>query len=79
MRAAYEIAGIEPPISFHILRHTYASLYLMSGGSVPALAAQLGHADTRMTMKQMGNWLSSAELMRLANTLRPLVENVHRH
>jgi integrase len=50
MRAACEEAQIEPAVSFHILRHTYASHYLMGGGSLPALAAQLGHADTRMTV-----------------------------
>ncbi len=50
MRAACEVAQIEPAVTFHILRHTYASHYLMGGGSLPALAAQLGHADTRMTV-----------------------------
>jgi len=50
MRSACKSAGIEPAVSFHILRHTYASHYLMGGGSLPALAAQLGHADTRMTV-----------------------------
>lgn len=60
MRAACEAARIEPAVSFHILRHTYASHYLMGGGSLPALAAQLGHADTRMTVRHYGhladNW-----------------------
>ena len=50
MREACRAAQIDPPVSFHILRHTYASHYLMGGGSLPALAAQLGHADTRMTV-----------------------------
>ena len=50
MRTACQAAQIDPPVSFHILRHTYASHYLMGGGSLPALAAQLGHADTRMTV-----------------------------
>lgn len=50
MRTACKAAQIDPPVSFHILRHTYASHYLMGGGSLPALAAQLGHADTRMTV-----------------------------
>lgn len=52
LRQACEKAGISPAIGFHILRHTYASLYLMSPGSdLPALAKQLGHADTRMTLR----------------------------
>lgn len=59
MQAACEAAQIEPAISFHILRHTYASHYLMGGGSLPALAAQLGHADTRMTLKHYGHLADS--------------------
>jgi integrase len=59
MKAACDAAKIEPAVSFHILRHTYASLYLMAGGSLPALAAQLGHADTRMTVKHYGHLADS--------------------
>lgn len=59
MRHACEIAKIDPPLSFHDLRHTYASLYLMSGGSLVALAAQLGHADTRMTTRHYGHLADS--------------------
>jgi len=52
LRQACERAGISPVIGFHILRHTYASLYLMSpGADLPGLARQLGHADTRMTLR----------------------------
>jgi integrase len=59
MQTACEIARIEPAISFHILRHTYASHYLMAGGSLSALAAQLGHADTRMTVRHYGHLADS--------------------
>ena len=59
MRTACEVARIEPAVSFHILRHTYASHYLMGGGSLPALAAQLGHADTRMTVRHYGHLADS--------------------
>lgn len=51
MREAVERAKLAPPASFHLLRHTYASLYLMAGGSLPGLARQLGHADVRMTLR----------------------------
>lgn len=51
MREACAAAGIRPAVSFHILRHTYASHFLMGGGSLPGLATQLGHADTRMTIR----------------------------
>lgn len=48
-----------PAIVFHQLRHTYASLYLMSGGSVVALAKQLGHSTTRMAEKHYGHLAES--------------------
>lgn len=43
------LARIEPAVSFHILRHTYASVLAMRGVPLGVIAAQLGHADTRMT------------------------------
>ena len=55
IKNACKDAEIDPPISFHILRHTYASHYLMNGGSLTALSKQLGHADTRMTTLHYGH------------------------
>jgi integrase len=55
MKLASAAAEIDPPISFHILRHTYASLYLMSHGDLAGLSKQLGHADTRMTIRHYGH------------------------
>ena len=49
IKAACAIAKIDPAISFHILRHCYASRLAMRGVSMPVIAAQLGHKDTRMT------------------------------
>jgi integrase len=51
MKDACKLARIDGAVSFHVLRHTYASHYLMSGGTLPGLASQLGHADTRMTLR----------------------------
>jgi integrase len=51
MRDACAAAGVRPAVSFHVLRHTYASHFLMGGGSLPGLASQLGHSDTRMTVR----------------------------
>jgi len=52
--------GADPAIGFHILRHTYASLYLMSpGADLPGLAKQLGHADTRMTLRHYAHLAES--------------------
>ena len=44
-------AKIDPPATFHILRHTYASALAGRGVPMGVIAAQLGHADTRMTEK----------------------------
>ncbi len=46
---ASEIAKLDPPATFHILRHTYASSLAMKGVPLGVIAAQLGHSDTRMT------------------------------
>jgi integrase len=60
LRQACDKAGISPAIGFHILRHTYASLYLMSpGADLPGLAKQLGHADTRMTLRHYAHLAES--------------------
>jgi len=48
MAAAVARARITKPISFHSLRHTYASLAVMSGMQLMTLAQNLGHRDTRM-------------------------------
>jgi integrase len=44
-------AKITPAPTFHILRHTHASLLAMKGVPMGVIAAQLGHSDTRMTEK----------------------------
>ncbi|WP_263355417.1 tyrosine-type recombinase/integrase [Acidicapsa acidisoli] len=50
MDAACEAAKIAG-VTFHILRHTYASHSVMNGMPIEVLAAQLGHKDTRITMR----------------------------
>jgi integrase len=42
-------------ITFHGLRHTYASRLAMKGVPLPVIAAQLGHSDTRMVEKHYGH------------------------
>jgi integrase len=44
-------ARISPAVTFHILRHTHGSHLAMRGVPMGVIAAQLGHADTRMTEK----------------------------
>jgi integrase len=51
LQDACERGGIRPAATFHILRHTYASSLAMRGAPLGVIAAQLGHANTRMTEK----------------------------
>jgi integrase len=44
-------AGIAPPVTFHVLRHTHASHLAMRGVPMGVIAKQLGHVDTRITEK----------------------------
>jgi len=58
MERACERAAIEA-LGFHQLRHTYASLSLMSGMPLIVLARNLGHGDTRMVERHYGHLLQS--------------------
>jgi integrase len=48
-------AKIKPRVSFHILRHTFASLSVMNGMPLMVVAKNLGHRDTRMVEKHYGH------------------------
>jgi integrase len=48
INAACERAKIDPPITFHGLRHTWASLSVMAGLPLMVVAKNLGHVDTRI-------------------------------
>ncbi len=52
-------AKIKPRISFHGLRHTWASLAVMNGVPLLVVAKNLGHADTRMVEKHYGHLAQS--------------------
>lgn len=72
MREASERAKIVPPISFHILRHCYASLLVKSGAALHMIAKNLGHCsrdgqpDTRMLLRHYGH----IEDSHIAKTIR---------
>jgi integrase len=59
-------AMIEPPATFHILRHSYASALAMRGVPMGVIAAQLGHSDTRMTERHYAHLAPSY----VADTIR---------
>jgi integrase len=66
LSAACAAARIDPPVNFHGLRHTYASRLAMKGVPLAVVAAQLGHADTRMVEKHYGHLAPSY----IADTVR---------
>lgn len=49
MKVACEAARIEKDITFHNLRHTFASLLAMGGTRPELLRKQMGHSSARMT------------------------------
>ena len=59
MKEACKNGKIDPPASFHVLRHTYASLMIMNGAPLMVVARNLGHADTRMVERHYGHLAQS--------------------
>ncbi|MBH2866919.1 tyrosine-type recombinase/integrase [Serratia marcescens] len=51
--SALERMGIELPARqlTHVLRHTFASHFIMNGGNILVLQRVLGHTDIKMTMR----------------------------
>ncbi|MBT3205612.1 MAG: site-specific integrase [Gammaproteobacteria bacterium] len=71
MKAACEQAKIDPPIGFHELRHTYASLLAQAGADLLTISKLLGHADTRITSRHYAHLCDKT----LANAVRNLLPN----
>lgn len=69
IKDACENARIEPAISFHELRHTYASLLAQAGADLLTISKLLGHADTRITSRHYAHLCDKT----LANTVRSLL------
>jgi integrase len=55
MATACERAKITPPINFHGLRHSWASLAVMAKMPLMVVAKNLGHRDTRMVELHYGH------------------------
>ena len=76
---ACQQAKLDPPATFHILRHTYASILAMRGAPMGVIAAQLGHADTRMTEKHYAHLAPSyvSDTVRSALPAYGILENTN--
>ena len=51
LKTACEVAKVKPAVSFHELRHTYASHLANASVDLLTISKLLGHADTRITAK----------------------------
>lgn len=65
-------AGIARSVVFHELRHTYASLLIMSGVSPFVVADQLGHADCRQIIETYGH-ITGEFAVRQVRALAPAI------
>jgi len=63
------VAACLDTLSFHELRHSYASMLVNAGCPLAYVAAQLGHTDTRMVEKHYGHLAPNA----LADSIRALM------
>lgn len=59
-RKAAQRAKLGTDVSFHVLRHSYCSQLVQRGVSLMTVAAQLGHADTRMVERTYGHLAPSS-------------------
>ena len=59
LRDACRRASISPPVGFHALRHSWASLAVMAGMPLMVVARNLGHASTVMVEKHYGHLSTS--------------------
>jgi integrase len=71
MAEACTAAGLAP-LTFHELRHTYASMLVNKGVPLAYVAAQLGHSGTRMVEQHYGHLAPNA-MAESIRTLAPLL------
>lgn len=69
LKEACTNAKIEPAVSFHELRHTYASLLAQAGADLLTISKLLGHADTRVTSRHYAHLCDKT----LSNTVKNLL------
>lgn len=74
LKVACRAAGLEG-VSFHVLRHTFASILIAQGHDVVFGSRQLGHANAAITLKVYAHWFDAA---RHAETARQRLSDEYR-
>ncbi len=74
LKLACREAGLEG-VSFHVLRHTFASILIAQGHDVVFVSRQLGHANAAITLKVYAHWFDAA---RHAETARQRLSEDYR-
>ena len=77
LRDACKAGKITPPVTFHTLRHTYASRLARSGAPMLVIASQLGHADTRITERHYAHLTPSYVAKVIRDSFSPLGIDAH--
>jgi integrase len=70
LKQACSAAHISPAVTFHDLRHTYASTLAQRGATLLTISKLLGHADTRITSRHYAH-LTDRELRDAVDALLP--------
>jgi integrase len=68
LKPALEKAGIQP-IRWHDLRHTFASLLIAGGASIPFVSSQLGHTSSQVTLGIYAHLLDGDEQARRSRAM----------
>jgi integrase len=72
-QAARSCAGLSNLVSFHGLRHTYASQLVQAGTSLMVVAEQLGHANTQTVSATYGHLVSRHRAEEIDARFEPLL------
>ena len=60
--------GLPQTVNFHMLRHTFALMWLCSGGGMEELSRALGHSSVKVTQARYSNLLQTAEWISAEST-----------
>lgn len=72
-QAARTKAGLPPKLTFHGLRHTYASQLVEAGASLMVVAEQLGHANTQTVSATYGHLAAGHRAEEIQRCFSPLI------